>query len=505
MASKPSLLQLLLFLASDIFSTSLASPVPEHEWEPWGSASVNTTSGDITGHTSSYSGVYEYLGIPYAQPPLGTLRFAPPTPYNANGPIMADKQPLSCIQAPSTINYSEPLNWQHISLDNGIFANYTSEDCLYLNVWTRPRIPKQGLKPVMIWFYGGGFHSGGITDPAEQGGIFTYEDDVVFISVNYRLGIFGFSGIPGLSQNVGFLDQRLAVEWVRNNAEAFGGDPQRIMIFGHSAGGSSVDYYNYAWVDDPIIAASSPMSGSVDNFGRRYPNTTAAGWYETSKLLDCGILNTTDDATILSCVQNKPAPEVLHASENATKIVASMLSAEAQVYIGITGLFGPTVDNKTVFANYTDRASEGRIAHVPALIGENTDEGCFFAQKGQIPVSDEALVTESTFVCPGAWAALWRTKNSIPVWKYSWEGKSAPISNVREPPSKLTSPFLVQVPTQISMPQPALENRGTDSKSTSSSIPPQKSQVNPRLPMKLPLERTCERRGRRSRVIQSQV
>lgn len=426
MASKSSLPRLLIFLISQAFTTSLANPVLAQRWEPWGSASVNTTSGDITGHLSTYPGVYEYLGIPYAQPPLGNLRFMPPLAYTGSTPIAADRQPLSCIQAPSTINYSEPLNWQHISLENGIFANFTSEDCLYLNVWTRPMIPRQGLRPVMIWFYGGGFHSGGISDPAEQGGIFTYEDDVVFVSVNYRLGIFGFSGIPGLSQNVGFLDQRLAVEWIRDNAEAFGGDPQRIMIFGHSAGGSSVDYYNYAWVDDPIIAASSPMSGSVDNFGRRYSNTTAAGWYETSKLLGCGTPNTTDNATILSCVRNKPASEVLHASENATKIVASMLSSEAQVYIGITGLFGPTIDNKTVFANYTDRANEGQIARRPALIGENNDEGCFFAQKGQIPIPYEAVVTESVFVCPGAWAALWRANNSIPVWKYSWEGKSSP-------------------------------------------------------------------------------
>lgn len=199
MASKSFALRLLFFLASDIFSLSGANPIAAHGWEPWGSASVNTTSGDITGHPSSFAGVYEYLGIPYAQPPLGGLRFKPPTPYIATGPITADKQPLSCIQASSTVNYSQPLDWQSVALRNGIFANFTSEDCLYLNVWTKPRIPKENLKPVMIWFYGGGYHSGGISDPSEQGGIFTYEDDVVFISANYRLGIFGFSGIPGLS------------------------------------------------------------------------------------------------------------------------------------------------------------------------------------------------------------------------------------------------------------------------------------------------------------------
>lgn len=431
MASTSLLLPLLLTLASNIFLPVLANPLPAHDWEPWFGSSVNTTSGNITGHPSKYPGVTEYLGIPFARPPLGDLRFKAPKPYVGTGAITADKQPLSCIQAPASINYSEPLNWQNISLSDGSFSNFTSEDCLYLDVWTKLTTPETSLKPVMIWFYGGGFHSGGIADSKQQGDIFAYEDDVVFISINYRLGIFGFSGAPGEAQNIGFLDQRLAVEWVRDNAEAFGGDPQRIMIFGHSAGGSSVDFYNYAWLDDPIIAASSPMSGTVDNFGRRYPETIAKAWYETSKLLGCGNLNTTDDANILSCIQSKPAADVLQASENATKVVGPTLSSLDQVYVGITGLFGPTIDNKTVFANYTDRAAAGKIIRKPALIGSNIDEGCYFAQKGQIPISDEAMVTEAVFTCPGAWAALWRADLSIPVWKYSWEGKFSPLAQFR--------------------------------------------------------------------------
>lgn len=425
MTSKSLLLSLLVTLSFDIFSPGLANPVPA--WNPWVGSSVNTTSGQITGHPSNqYPGVQEYLGIPFAQPPLGSLRFAPPKPLVGTGAITADKQPLSCIQEPSTINYSQPLNWQNISLEDGSYANRTSEDCLYLNVWTKPTTAKTGLKPIMIWIYGGGFTGGGIAQSSEQGGIFVYEDDVVLVSINYRLGIFGFSGAPGQAQNIGLLDQRLAVEWVRDNAEAFGGDPQRIMIFGHSAGGASVDFYNYAWLDDPIIAASSPMSGTVDSFGRRHPDTTAQGFYETSKLLGCGTPNTTDDDSILSCIRSKPAIEVLHASENATKIVGKTLSPVDQIYVGITGLFGPTIDDKTVFANYSVRTSEGKIIRKPALIGGNIDEACFFAQKGQIPVSDEALVTEVVFTCPAAWATLRRADLSIPVWKYSWEGKLSP-------------------------------------------------------------------------------
>ena len=210
---------------------------------------VKTTSGVIIGHANDrYTSVSEYLSIPFAKPPVNDLRFAPPQAYTSDCTIIADQQPLSCPQAPSTINYSQPLNWQHISVAHGGFANHTSEDCLHLNVWTKYPAPGANVKPVMIWIYGGGFHSGGASDSSEQGAIFAEEQDVVLVNFNYRLGILGFSGAPGLTQNVGLLDQRLAVEWVRDNIAAFGGDPTRITLFGHSAGSASVDYYNYAWM-----------------------------------------------------------------------------------------------------------------------------------------------------------------------------------------------------------------------------------------------------------------
>lgn len=411
-------------LTCALLSPAVANPTNPHKsWTPV-NGPVNTTSGKIIGHSSGYSGVNEYLGIPFAQPPINSLRFMPPKAYVGTETITADKMPLSCIQAPATVNYSQPVNWQNLAAIKGDFANHTSEDCLYLNVWNKPAAGQ--LKPVIVWFYGGGFHAGGVADASQNGGIWAFENDVVFVSFNYRLGFFGFTGAPGLSQNTGMLDQRLAIEWVRDNAAAFGGDSSRITIFGHSAGGSSVDFYNYAWLEDPIIAASIPMSGTVDNFGRRYPNTTAAGWYEVSSIMGCGNPNTTSDTAIVQCLQSKPAEELLKASGNATKIVAKELDSEDQVYVGITGLFGPTIDNVTVFENYTDRAAAGKIIHKPTLIGENILEGCYFAMEGQIPVSDELLVTEAVFLCPGTWGSIWRADNSIPTWKYSWEGTSHP-------------------------------------------------------------------------------
>lgn len=218
-------------------------------WGPWGpngvGKQVNTTSGLVTGHPASgYPSLSEYLGIPFAEAPVGGLRFAPPNPYTDKGPITANTQPLSCPQQPSSYNYSLPQPAQYILGNSGSFANNTSEDCLFLNVWAPSSDTSTALKPVMIWIFGGGYHGGGASDASEQLALFAEEQDLVMVNFNYRLGIFGFPGASGLQQNLGLLDQRLAVEWVRDNIAAFGGDPVQITLFGHSAGGASTDLYN---------------------------------------------------------------------------------------------------------------------------------------------------------------------------------------------------------------------------------------------------------------------
>ena len=328
------------------------------------------------------------------------------------------------MQAHSSINYSQPVNWQNIAANKASFANDTSEDCLYLNVWSKVSETSHSLKPVMVWFYGGGFHSGGAADNSEQGALFVAEQDVIMVNFNYRLNIFGFSGAPGQTQNIGLLDQRLALEWIRDNIQAFGGDPNRITIFGHSAGSVSVDLYNYAWLSDPIIAGTIIMSGTTTSFGNRLPNTTVAAWYETAELVGCGSPNTTSDADILSCMRSEDPQTLFSGATNASKIVQASLSQIGQYYAGITGIFGPTIDNETVFLNYTLRAEQAKFVQKPVLIGSNIDEGCFFAENGIVPVSEEALLTEVVFTCPTNWGAVFRAAQGLNTWKYSYEGTS---------------------------------------------------------------------------------
>ena len=242
------------------------------------------------------------------------------------------------------------------------------------------------------------------------------------MNFNYRLGYLGFPGSPSTPANLGFLDQRLAIEWVQKNVAAFGGDPEKIVLFGHSAGSASIDFYQYAWTPDPIVYGSAIMSGTVTSFGNHLVNTSEAGWYGVSTEAGCGNQTTASDEEILSCLRTKPVEQLFKISTAVNKKVISELSPQAQVYAGITGAFGPTIDNKTVFENYTTLRDEGRFIHTPILTGNNNDEGCLYAQRGTIPLSEAAPLTEGVFTCPTYYNAKEHAVHNLTTWKYRYFG-----------------------------------------------------------------------------------
>ena len=172
-------------------------------------------------------GVVAFLGLPYAEPPVGDLRFKPPVGIDAwDGPVDASEFGPACVQPADA--------------GAGIVYDNQSEDCLTLNVWTPSADDRK--RPVMVWVHGGGWIYEGTEDPLYSGAHLAARGDVVVVSMEYRLGVFGFShfeDIPG-SGNAGLLDQKLALEWVRDHIEAFGGDPDNVTLFGESAGAMSV-------------------------------------------------------------------------------------------------------------------------------------------------------------------------------------------------------------------------------------------------------------------------
>ena len=195
---------------------------------------VAVANGALEGVTA-YT-VDSFKGIPFAAPPVGALRWrAPQPPASWPGVRVADHFAPDCLQ-------------QSVPYDDAPLGVKPSEDCLYLNVW-RPAGAAAGQKiPVIVWIYGGGFVSGG-TSPAIYDGTSFARDGVISVSLNYRLGRFGFFGFPALTKenadhgdlgNYAFMDQIAALKWVRANIAAFGGDPDNVTIFGESAGGMSV-------------------------------------------------------------------------------------------------------------------------------------------------------------------------------------------------------------------------------------------------------------------------
>jgi cholinesterase len=229
---------------------------------------VKTTSGVARGRPAQLADeVSEYLGIPYAAPPIGNLRWRPPQKFNGTGDIDATKWGPSCPAGGDSI----------ADMD---------EDCLSINIWTKPQSGSP-RKPVLFNLYGGGFNVGKSSTPYLNGAPLANREDVVVVSINYRLNVFGFPGAPGIeNQNLGMLDIRAGMEWARDNVAGFGGDPEKITLFGESAGAGGADYYAYAWDKDPIANGFILQSGSAFTRGIAAKNNDKA-WTRLARSVDC--------------------------------------------------------------------------------------------------------------------------------------------------------------------------------------------------------------------------
>ncbi|VDD92172.1 unnamed protein product [Enterobius vermicularis] len=180
--------------------------------------------------------VTEYLGVPYAEPPINERRFKKPVKVSRREVINAVNRPKSCMQSPDTYfgDFYGATMWN---------SNVPiSEDCLYLNIYVPETAKKERNLPVMIWIYGGGFWSGCSTLDIYDGKILASEENVIVITINYRVSVFGFlylgdENVPG---NMGLWDQLESFKWVRQHIDTFGGDPDRVTVFGESAGAASV-------------------------------------------------------------------------------------------------------------------------------------------------------------------------------------------------------------------------------------------------------------------------
>ena len=333
-ASKHALIAAAILLAG-IFAGSAAA-----------SDRVKTANGVLEGAGRQRSGVRAFKGVPFAAPPVGDRRWKEPQPVpNWQGARRADRFGPRCMQAP-------------VFGDMNFRSDGMSEDCLYLNVWT-PAASGKGRLPVLVYFYGGGFVAGDGSEPRYDGESMAAKG-IVSVTVNYRLGVFGFMAHPELTKesphkasgNYALLDQTAALRWVRENIAAFGGDPKRVTIAGESAGSVSVSAQMISPLSKDLIVGAIGESGSI--LGTLPPVPLARAEEEGVKFAS-GL-----GASSLAALRAMSTQQIFEA---ATKGGTASIG---RFPITIDGYFFPEAPAATLAA--------GRQARVPLLIGWNSEE-----------------------------------------------------------------------------------------------------------------------------------
>ncbi|KAK5647705.1 hypothetical protein RI129_002597 [Pyrocoelia pectoralis] len=315
---------------------------------------VTVKEGVVRGKINSdYQGnpYYSFQGIPYADVPIGDLRFkAPKPPKLWEGIRDGTKEGPEC--------YSRHMIFKHIT---------GSEDCLYLNVYT-PELPSENtdLKPVMVWIHGGGFVAGSGSSDL-YGPNFLISESVIIVTINYRLGILGFLSFddPNLevTGNAGLKDQVMALRWVQSNISKFGGDPNNVTLFGESAGAASIHY---------LIL--SPMAKGLFHKAIMQSSSAFCGWARGEPsfpvLVEALQLQDTTEKKVLHILQQMPVEQLFELQEKIPdKFLANFVRP-----------FGPVIENvmaKNPFltSEPLDIILSGNYNHVPIVMGFNSREG----------------------------------------------------------------------------------------------------------------------------------
>jgi len=310
---------------------------------------IKTDKGGVEGALSADQKVRAFKGIPYAAPPVGDLRWQPPQPAAKWKGVRSAKEFGSRC-------------YQSVSFGDMAFHDPgQSEDCLTLNVWTPAGKPK-GL-PVMVWIYGGGFAGGG-TSEGRQDGQFLAHRDVVVVSMNYRLGIFGFLVLPGLtaesshhaSGNYGLMDEAAALGWVKRNIAAFGGDPKNVTIFGESAGSFAVSTLMASPLSKNLVAKAIGESG-----GAFFSGGLSYEPREKREKRDAEFVTNAFHTEKVADLRKISADEVIRA------VTAKTTPGPPS--------FGPDVDGYFLPKGVPAIYAAGEQAHIPLIAGWNADEG----------------------------------------------------------------------------------------------------------------------------------
>lgn len=378
------------------------------------SVTVNTESGPIVG-TSSDSLGNIFLGVPYATPPLGDLRFAAPEAHATwSTPLDCTEQKAGCIQ--------------ECTLPDAFCPPSTSEDCLFLNIYT-PHGATPGSVPVMVFIHGGNFRQGYNGGDLMDLQALANKVNAVFVVPQYRMGAMGFlyTSLAGIKGNFGILDQRMALQWVQNNIKNFGGDPGRVTLTGQSAGGCSTMIHMLDDNAKGLFHQAMVQSSACVSLPLRSPLAAESLGAAFMSNVSC---------SSLKCLRAKTAQEVL----DAQLIAANKIWTDAGHLLELFQPFEPTygTDDTTITEQPLDMIHAGNFPHVPLLAGAVTDEAVPFvysAFKNPMPSWEARTLLDVVFGL--------KTANKLP--------DLYPITNkedAREWVIQIVSDFLFTCPTR---------------------------------------------------------
>ena len=353
---------------------------------------VEVSQGKLRGHARGRH--LAFLGVPYARPPVGALRFKAPEPPQAWSGVR-DALEFGNV-APQDLGSVAPFK----------ASGPESEDCLYLNVYTPATDARR--RPVLFWIHGGGFNHGSGSQPSYNGGPLAERGDVVVVSINYRLGALGYLYLGGhggerwgAANNAGQLDQIAALRWVRDNIAAFGGDPAQVTIFGESAGSVAVCSLLAMPAARGLFTKAVAQSGTANR-----AHSTASAAELTARIL--GELGLNDKHADQSQLQSAP--------------LASLLSAQAK-----HGGLSPVVDGRTLPQRPLAAVREGSAREIPLLVGTTRDETRLFGALPRPPIDDARLEQQVRELLPRA--AAERAGELVAVYRASRAQRQLPSEN----------------------------------------------------------------------------
>ncbi len=351
---------------------------------------AHVTGGAIRG--SMAHGVQAFKGVPYARAPTGPLRFRPP------------ERPEPWPGVRDAVSFGRPAMQHPTVLETARgFREPCDEDCLYLNVWAPDDASRRLEKlPVLVWIHGGAFINGAGSIPWYEGSTLAARGDIIVVSLNYRLGPFGFLDLSqfgddmATSGNVGLLDQIAALEWVSENVGVFGGDPRRICVIGESAGAMSVGTLLTVRAAQGLFQRAILQSGTPTAAPQRDSTEVARQVF--------GQLGLDWAHAGLSTLRELPSDAILRAS------AAVSMQRQSSAQAGATGAFvwRPVIDGVTVQCDPTAAIEAGAGSDVPVLIGTTADEMRVlrFLMPDLPEVRRDELVSRLRFVHGDQWASV---------------------------------------------------------------------------------------------------